>query len=117
MTDFLAALDLVAARLNGTDPKVSANLDPSKVNVPGAWVDFTGRVSHTTLDGDLVEVEVTIIVRNNARRTALADLQTLYDRVVAELGTPDGDVRKQSTVLPDSPTGCPSLVLPYLVAT
>lgn len=112
MTNILAALDLVVARLDGA---VAAAVEPEKVNLPGAWVDFTGRLDYTLDTSPMVWVEVTIIVPANDRRTSLTALQTLLDLVVAELGVPDGDIRKQSTVLPDSPTGYPSLVLPYLV--
>lgn len=114
--DILARLDHVVARLAAIEPAaVSAAVEPEKVNVPGAWVDFTGQITYT-LDGALVGVEVVLIVPANDRRTSLAALQTLLDLVVAELGVPDGDIRKQSTLLPDGPTGYPSLVLPYLVA-
>lgn len=112
--DILARLDYVVTRL--TDAAVPAAVEPEKVNVPGAWIDFTGQITYA-LDGDgLVGVEVVLIVPANDRRTSLAALQTLLDAVVAELGVPDGDVRKQSTLLPDGPTAYPSLVLPYLVA-
>lgn len=114
MIDVLSRLDYVVGRL--ADADVSAAVEPEKVNVPGVWVDFTGQITHA-LDGDgLVGVEVVLIVPANDRRTSLAALQTLLDAVVEELGVPDGDIRKQSTLLPDGPTGYPSLVLPYLVA-
>lgn len=119
--NILDALDLVVARLAvpAGDPApvteaVAAAVEPELVNVPGAWVDVTGLVD-PTLRGTRVGVEVTLIVPANDRRTAYAALQTLYDSTVERLGVPDGDVRKQTTVLPDSPTGYPSLVLPYLV--
>ena len=111
--DIKAALDLVVTRL--TEADLNAAINPEEVNVPGCWVDFTGQLSWT-LGGCLVGVEVVAIVPGNDRATALGELQVLLDAVVSVLGTPDGDARKQATVLPDSPVGLPSLVLPYLVA-
>ena len=111
--DLAAAVDLVVTRLNDAGVKASPN--PEDVEVPGAWVDFTGQVSWT-MRGVFVGVEVNIVVPANDRVTALAGLQTLLDDVVEELGTPDGDARKQGLVLPDNPAPLPSLALPYLVS-
>lgn len=111
--DILGRLNLVVDRLNDAD--IPATVEPSEVNVPGAWVDFTGVVDYT-LRGYMVACEVVVMVPANDRRTTLAALQDILDEVVEVLGIPDGDVRKQSTTLGDGPTAYPSLVLPYLIA-
>lgn len=112
LPDIAAALALVVERLDGVD--VAAAVNPEEVNIPGVWVDFSGRLEWT-LGGCRVGVEVVLLVPANDRATALNDLQALLDPVLTELGAPDGDARKQATVLPDGPVAYPSLVLPYIV--
>lgn len=94
---------------------MTAAVDPADVDPPGAWVDFTG-VLDWTLKGCRLGCEVVVMVPAVERRgDQYAALQVLLDQCVGALGVPDGDVRKQATVLPDSPVAYPSLVLPYLI--
>lgn len=111
--DILGRLNVVVDRLR--DANIDASLDPTGVNIPGVWVDFTGVVDYT-LAAYMVACECVLMVPANDRPTALAALQDILDEVVEVLGIPDGDVRKQATTVGDGPTPYPSLVVPYLIA-
>lgn len=111
--DLAARLAVAVDLLKGVG--LTAAVDPSEVDVPGCWVDLTG-VLNWTLRGCWVGCEVVVIVPAvEGRAQQYAALQELLDKVVEALGIPDGDVRKQATILPESPVAYPSLVLPYFI--
>jgi hypothetical protein len=111
--DLAERLNVAVDLLKGVG--LTAAVDPADVDVPGCWVDLTG-VLRWTLKGCDVACEVVLIVPAvDGRAQQYAALQVLLDKAVEAMGIPDGDVRKQATVLPESPVAYPSLVLPYWI--
>lgn len=90
---------------------VRAALDPSDVNVPGAWVTVEG-IQAETLDGSLrVEAVVYLIVGDQDYLRALEDLADLHNATLTVL-SPDGKVVPQGVILPSTPTPLPALRVP-----
>lgn len=90
-----------------------AHYEPAKVNPPGVWIDFK-TLEVKTLQGVFVSVELVLAVPSSEAATVAGRLSELWNTVTGLYGAPDGPVRTQATVFPDSPNPRPSLVLPYL---
>jgi hypothetical protein len=98
----LPALQLLAGEL--TNAGVPTSEDPTKVQVPGAWV--TARAARVdTLEGDgTVDAYVYLIAGQGSGATdALAALGKLLDRLLTVLA-PDGDISTAESIsLPNTP--------------
>lgn len=95
--------------------EVRAEVDPSDLNLPGAWVSVE-RIRAVTVAGDLrLEVSVYLIVPDRDHRRAMGSLADLYNQVIPGTLTPDGPVVPTAVVLPDDPTPLPALRVPLFL--
>lgn len=108
MLTFQSMLDLCALI---TSTGLKASVDPTELNLPGAWValDQLGpaRLSGTTQ----LDVSVYLIAADADPRRAMTALATMYNQLRQVL-TPDGKVRPQGVILPENPTPMPALRVP-----
>lgn len=103
-------LDALVAALEEAD--VRADLDPAKVNTPGAWVTLDGFQAVNVRRDPMVDAVVYLIVADLDTRRALDALAELYNKVVPTVLRPDGRVIAQGVILPDSSTPLPALKVP-----
>lgn len=109
MLDFQPVVDL-AASLEAAG--VRASLDPSDVNLPGAWVTVE-TIQAGNLRGTLIlGCVVYLIAPDQDYRRALEALAAAYNLTVPGVLTPDGPVVPQGVILPDTSTPLPALRVP-----
>lgn len=111
--DIAAVLEARRAELVELLGAGRAHYEPAKVNPPGVWIDFRN-LEIKTLSGLFVALELVLAVPSSDPKTVAGRLSELWNAVTGLYGAPDGPVRTQATVFPDSPNPRPSLVLPYL---
>lgn len=111
--DIPATLERLRTELVDVLGQGRAHFEPAKVNPPGVWISFKG-LEVKTLEGLYVSVELVCAVPSSDAATIAGKLSELWNAVVGRYGAPDGPVRTQATIFPDSPNPRPSLVLPYL---
>ena len=103
-------LNVLVDALRAAD--VRADLDPSSLNLPAAWVTVEG-IQAANVAGDTTLLAVVyLIVPDQDYGRALADLADLYNLVVPGVLRPDGQVVPQGVILPDSTTPLPALRVP-----
>lgn len=89
-----------------------AEVDPSDLNLPGAWVAVES-IRSATVAGDLrLGVSVYLIAPDRDHRRAMASLADLYNQAIPAAITPDGPVVPTAVVMPDDPTPLPALRVP-----
>lgn len=111
--DIPAVLERVAGELADVLGKGHAHYEPAKVSPPGVWIDFK-TIDVKTLAGVYVSLELVCAVPSSDAKTVAGRLSELWNAVTGLYGAPDGPVRTQATIFPDTPNPRPSLVLPYL---
>lgn len=90
---------------------VRADVDPAKVNLPGAWVTVES-IRTITVDGDIqLECAVFLIVGDTGYARAYAKLADLFN-LTATVMMADGPVTPEGVVLPGSSTPLPALRIP-----
>lgn len=117
MSDALsfAPLDDLVAALDAAD--VQASLDPSELNLPGAWVTVED-ITPSTLEGGWDINAVVFLVAADVDHTrAAAALAELFNKATAGGVQPDGPVVPQGVIMPGDPTPLPALRVPVTVTT
>ncbi len=98
---------------------VRSSLDPSDLNLPGAWVTVES-IQAANLAGSLtLGTVVYLIAPDQDYRRAMEALADLYNRAVGPTAvvTPDGPVVPQGVILPDTSTPLPALRVPVNITT
>lgn len=113
----LAPLDELAGHLEALSSVRKASTDPADLTVlPGVFVRFTGFADRTFGgDYDTTTGELVVVVDSADPKRARAQLLAVAGDVVDALDAVSiiaGDIRPQPTILPDSQTVLPGLVIP-----
>ena len=102
---------------NGIDPIRSVDLDVTKVNPPGVWVQFVG-FGQVTLNGLAVHLVLNVLAPDTEPRAALDVLAPLTRTVlagIAGLGGPTGEVTATGLIVAGSgsSTPLPAFTIPF----
>ena len=111
--DIPGVLERVRGELEAELGQGRVHYEPAKVNPPGVWINFR-TLEIKTLEGVFVSLELVLAVPSSDAVTVAGKLSELWNTVVGLYGAPDGPIRTQSTLFPDTPNPRPSLVVPYL---
>lgn len=80
-TEITSALETLAADL--TAAEVPATTDPTKIEVPGAWVTVDTLTPELMCGEFTATTAIYLIARDNGHSAALADLAEMLDRIAA----------------------------------
>jgi hypothetical protein len=111
--DIPEVLERLRTELGAVLGQGRVHYEPAKVNPPGIWINFL-TLEIKTLEGVFVSTELVLAVPSSDAKTVAGKLTELWNAVVGLYGAPDGPIRTQATIFPDTPNPRPSLVLPYL---
>lgn len=91
--------------------ELEADVDPSNLNLPGAWVTVD-QVTPVNVAGDWrLECSVYLVAADQDHRRAMESLAAMFNQA-AEAIRPDGPVRPWNVVMPGDPTPLPALRVP-----
>lgn len=94
------------------EAEVRATVDPSDLNLPGAWVTVES-IQAANLAGTVrLGCAVYLVAPDQDYQRAMEALADLYNRVVPGVLTPDGPTVLQGVILPDTTTALPALRVP-----
>jgi hypothetical protein len=108
MLTFEPVTALLAA-LRGQE--LAADVDPSELNLPGAWVTVDQITTANVAGTERLEVSVYLIAADQDHMRAMEGLAALYNLAAAVI-RPDGPVRPTAVVMPGDPTPLPALRVP-----
>lgn len=98
------------------DAGLKASMDPSELNLPGAWL-AVDQVAVANVRGDLrLSCLVFLVAADQDPRRAMGVLSGMYKKLATVL-SPDGPVQTQGVVMPDNPTPMPALRVPVNLYT
>lgn len=95
---------------------LEASQDPSKLNMPGAWVTVDQIVPSTLAGGWEIQAVVFLIVGDQDYKRASTRLAEAFNKLHTVV-TPDGPVRPQGVLMPGDPTPLPALRVPVSLYT
>lgn len=105
-----APVNGLVAALNTAE--VRATVDPSDLNVPGAWVTVEG-IQAANLAGSVTLLcAIYLVAPDQDYQRAMDALAEMYNKTVPGVLTPDGPVVPQGIILPDTTTALPALRVP-----
>lgn len=91
---------------------VRADMDPSNLNLPAAWVTVEGIQAANLRTDVAIYVAVYLIAPDQDYGRALEALADLFNLAVPGVFSPDGQTVPQGVILPDSSTPLPALRVP-----
>lgn len=96
---------------------VPAAQDPSKLNMPGAWVTVDQIVPSVLAGGWEIQCLIFLIVPDQDYKRASRRLASLFNLLAPAGVQPDGPVRPQGVIMPGDPTPLPALRVPVNLYT
>jgi len=100
--------DLLAA-LRGQE--LAADVDPSNLNLPGAWVTVDRIVAANVAGEWRLECSVYLVDADRDHQRAMESLAAMFNLATAVI-RPDGAVLPANVVMPGDPTPLPALRVP-----
>lgn len=95
---------------------LEAAQDPSKLNMPGAWVTVDQVVPSSLAGGWELQCLVFLIVADQDYKRAAKRLAEAFN-LLHQVAEPDGPVRPQGVIMPGDPTPLPALRVPINLYT
>lgn len=113
-----ADLDELATILEAAGVR-DVSMDPSKLNLPGVWIELNG-IDLDVLDGLTIKVNLVCLTGDTDPRRAATQLAALFNQVVpaiASLGGPAGVTTAGTWTFPGSTARLPGLAIPLDLTT